>query len=309
MMKKKTQNTFLLILTAFIWGIAFVAQSEGGDAIGPFSFNCIRSFLGSVALLPVIRFLDHKKISSAPTNPIEKRKLLIGGITCGTIMFLATNLQQFGISLGTSAGKAGFLTACYIIFVPLIGILFGRKCGLHIWIGVILSVIGLYLLCIDKNLSFELSDILILLCAVCFAIHILVIDHFAPYVDGVRLSCMQFLICGILTVLPMIFCEIGFSFESAKQWYTSFLSHEAWISLLYAGILSSGVAYTLQIIGQKEVHPTVASLLLSLESVFAVIAGWLILGQRMTHKQLVGCALIFIAITLTHLTKAKKEVS
>lgn len=299
---KKIRNSILLIITALIWGIAFVAQSEGGKEVGPFSFNCIRSFIGGLVLIPVIKIIDKiNPENKKPKTSSEKKKLLLGGLCCGTALFFASTFQQLGIYMGTSAGKAGFLTACYILLVPVLGLFLGKRCGVNIWIGIVLTVIGLYLLCMSGSLSFQMSDLLVLICALLFAVHILVIDYFSPIVDGVRMSCIQFFVCGIWGIFPMFFSEMGHTAESIKLWLSNFYGLDAWISILYAGIFSCGVAYTFQIIGQNGLNPTVASMLMSLESVFSVVAGWIILNESMNARQLFGCALIFGAIILAQL--------
>lgn len=305
----KIRNSLILILTALIWGVAFVAQSVGGDSLGPYTFNCIRSFIGALVLIPVI-FIFSKNSQSPFTSKNKQRKFLIlGGLCCGACLFLGSTLQQLGLYLGASAGKTGFLTACYILLVPIIGLFFKNKCGINIWIGVVLTLIGLYMLCFDGSFSFKVADLLLLLCALFFAIHILVINYFSPLVDGIKLSCIQFFVCGILGLVPMFFSEMGHSFANIGTWAKVFTSPSAWIPILYAGIMSCGVGYTGQIIGQKGMNPTVASLLLSLESVFSVLAGWIILGETMGLKQLCGCGLIFIAIVLAQLpTKTGKNI-
>lgn len=302
----KQRNSILLILTAFIWGVAFVAQSEGGDAVGPYTFNCIRSLIGSAVLLPVIAILDKMKLTKRrPSTGKERNTLLAGGISCGVILCIASNLQQMGLYYGTSAGKAGFLTACYILLVPVLGLFLKKKCSLNIWIGVAVTLAGLYLLCMDDSFSIRFSDILLLLCALVFAVHILVIDHFSPLVDGVRMSCIQFFTAGVLSVIPMFFMDMKHSLSGIREWAPALTTADSWIPILYAGILSCGVAYTLQIVGQQGVNPTVASLLLSLESVFSVIAGWVILGEKMGGRELLGCALIFTAVILAQLPPVK----
>lgn len=296
------RNSFLLILTALIWGIAFVAQSEGGDAVGPYTFNCIRSLLGSAILVPVIALLDKLGLTSRkPATAAQKKTLLLGGVSCGIILCIASNLQQLGLYFGSSAGKAGFLTACYILLVPILGIFLKKKCGWNIWLGVALTLVGLYLLCMSGSFALQLSDVLLLLCALCFAFHILVIDHFSPLVDGVRMSCIQFLVAGLLSAIPMFFIDMGHSAAGIAAWAPALLSADAWLPILYAGILSCGAGYTLQIIGQQGVNPTVASLLMSLESVFSVIAGWVILGEKMGARELSGCVLIFCAVILAQI--------
>lgn len=304
-MSKTTRNQLLLILTALIWGVAFVAQSEGGDAVGAYSFNCIRSLIGAAVLVPVIFLLDKLGLTSRkPQTKEDKRVLWTGGICCGIVLCLASNLQQLGINFGTAAGKAGFLTACYIVLVPILGIFLKKKCTWNVWIGVALTVVGLYMLCINGSFSLQLSDILVLLCAFVFSLHILVIDHFSPLVDGVRMSCIQFLVSGLLSAIPMIFVELRPAGLSA--WAGSFVSVGAWIAILYAGVCSCGIAYTLQIIGQQNVNPTIASLLMSLESVFSVLAGWVILHQKLSTKELMGCLFIFIAVVMAQLPMKEK---
>ena len=301
-MKKQIRNSCLLVLTAIIWGVAFVAQSEGGSAVGSFSFNGIRSFIGAIVLLPVILLLDKMGLTSRrPKSKAEWKLLIKGGILCGLALFAASSLQQVGITMGTEAGKAGFLTACYILIVPLFGLFLKKKCGWNIWVGVVLTLGGLYLLCLKGGFSLRLSDLLIILCAVCFAIQILLVDHYSPLVDGVRLSMMQFLVTGILSIIPMIFTEMGLSKASIQAWAGAFTSVSAWIPILYAGVLSCGVAYTLQIVGQDGLNPTIASLLMSLESVFSVLAGALILKQYLNGQEILGCVLIFAAIALAQI--------
>ena len=301
-MSLKIRNSFLLMVAALIWGTAFVAQSEGADAIGPYAFNCIRSFIGTGALLVVIFVLDKLGMSKKkPVTKEEKKLLLKGGISCGIVLFIAGNLQQVGLYYGTSAGKAGFLTACYILLVPIIGIFLKKKCGWNIWIGVGLTLIGLYLLCMSGSLSLQFSDGLVLICALFFAIQILIVDYYSPLVDGVRLSCIQFVVCAVLGLIPTCCVDIGLSQESLQAWLPLLASWDAWGSLLFAGVMSSGVAFTLQIIAQNGLNPTVASLIMSLESVFAVLAGWLILQERMTGREIMGCVLIFGAIVLAQI--------
>ena len=297
-MKKETstlKNSLLLLLTATIWGVAFVAQSVSMDYIGGFTFNAIRNIIGAITLVPVILIFS-KQDPAADQNPADRQKarktLITGGICCGILLCLASNFQQFGIKY-TTVGKAGFITACYIIIVPIIGIFLKKKCSPFIWIAVLLSLGGLYLLCISPGEGFSIGkgDTLVLICAVVFSFHILTVDHFSPLVDGVKMSCIQFLVCGILSGIPALI------FENPN--ITDIL--QAWMPILYAGILSCGVAYTLQIVGQKGMNPTVASLIMSLESCISVIAGWLILGQNLSSREIFGCVLMFGAIVLAQL--------
>ncbi len=300
------RNSLILALTSFIWGISFVAQSEGGDAIGPYSFNCIRSFIGALFLVLIISITDKAGLTRKPENKTAKRTLLTGGVLCGIVLCIATNLQQMGIYLGTPAGKAGFLTACYILLVPILGLFLKKKCGINVWFAVAITLVGLYLLCIDGRFYIQLSDLLVMICAFCFSIHIMVIDYFSPKVDGLRMSCIQFFTVGVLTFLPMIFIDIR-KLGSFTLWLDGFTSLDAWIPLLYAGIFSCGIAYTLQIIGQKGVNPTIASLIMSLESVFSVLAGWILLKEKLSLKELSGCMLIFVAVVLAQLPTKKAE--
>lgn len=293
------KNSLLLLLAAVIWGIAFVAQSVGMDYVGGFTFNAVRSLIGSAVLVPLILIpgqnnSDNSETSEAAastTSGIQKRKdLIIGGISCGICLCLASNFQQFGIKY-TTVGKAGFITACYIVLVPIIGLFLGKKCSKFIWAAVAMALIGLYLLCITDGFSIGKGDLLVLVCAFLFSIHILVIDHFSPKADGVKLSCIQFLTCGILSAIPALILE--------HPQIPSILT--AWQPILYAGVMSCGVAYTLQIIGQKNMNPTVASLILSMESCISVLAGWIILGQQLSAKEILGCVIMFAAIILAQL--------
>ena len=302
--KMPLKNSLCLLLAAAIWGIAFVAQSVGMEYVGPFTFNGVRSLIGAAVLVPVIFLLNRSKDASATavsqaaelpatgatSSAYKTRDLWIGGIACGIALFAASNFQQFGIKY-TTVGKAGFITACYIVIVPIIGLFLKKKCSPFIWAAVVMALIGLYLLCITDGFSIGLGDVLVLVCAFLFSLHILVIDYFSPKADGVKLSCIQFLVCGILSMIPALVLE--------HPQISSILT--AWLPILYAGIMSCGVAYTLQIVGQKNVNPTVASLILSLESCISVLAGWVILGQKLSAKELLGCVIMFAAIILAQL--------
>ena len=291
----RPKNAFMLILTAFIWGTAFVAQSVGMDYLGPFTFNGVRSLIGVVALIPCIWLLQKLNDKSEPVTEERNRKdLLIGGISCGVLLFAASSLQQVGIQY-TTAGKAGFITAFYIVFVPVLGIFLGKKTGWKVWTAVILALAGLYFLCITEKFTIGKGDIFLFACAMVFSLHILVIDYFSPKVEGVKMSCVQFLVCGIIS-LPFMFL-----LETPRM---GAIVDAAW-PLLYAGVLSCGVAYTLQIIGQKNVNPAIASLILSLESCFSVLAGWVILGEKLSVRESIGCILMFAAIILAQLPDKK----
>lgn len=318
----KLRNTFFLFLTAMIWGAAFVAQSVSMDYIGPFTFICLRSVIGGLFLIPVIIVLDgiRRKSQNESANvvssentlhniemDIEKeekqrlswknKQLIEGGIVCGILLFFANCFQQTGIQY-TTVGKAGFITTFYIIIVPLIGLFFKKYCGILTWIGVVIALAGLYFLCITQKLTIQRGDALILCCSVLYAGQILAIDHYNPFVDGVKMSCIQFLTGGVLGAVFM------FLFENPSV--AMILSAAG--PILYTGIMSTGVGYTLQIVGQKELNPTVAALILSLESVFSALSGYVFLHQVLTTRELIGCVLMFIAIVLAQLPDIRRKV-
>lgn len=297
-MKQQIKSSLILLLTATIWGVAFVAQSVGMEYIGPFTFNAIRCVLGGLVLIPVILVLKKKKETGAENQEKEDKKTLwAGGIACGVILCIASNLQQFGI-MEASVGKSGFFTALYIVMIPVIGIFIGKRPGIKLWFCVALAVVGMYLLCMkDGSFTIERADIMLLLCALVFSVHILVVDYFSPKVDGVKMSCIQFLVCGVLSAVGMLFTE------------TPDISNiqAAWLPLLYAGLLSCGVGYTLQIVGQKGINPVIASLIMSLESVISALAGWVILGQVLSPKEILGCVLMFVAIIITQIPIGNKK--
>ena len=303
MNKTQVRNSFLLLLTAIIWGSAFVAQSVGMEHVEPFTFTFTRSIIGGVVLIPVIFVLRKTSIlKSDQTDVTKKIKGItkyewLGGICCGIALCAASNFQQIGM-LHTTVGKAGFITALYVVIVPILGLFLRKRVPALIWFCVVLSVAGLYLLCMPKGaFSLAQGDVLVLICALLFSFHILIIDYFSPKGDGVVISCIQFFVCGILSGIIMLFVENPtFANIMDAKW-----------SILYAGALSSGVAYTLQVVAQKGVNPTVASLILCLESVVAVLAGWIILGDKLTSRELAGCILMFVAIVLAQLPTPKKE--
>ena len=295
MKKRQARNSCLLLLTAIVWGMAFVAQSTGVEHVGPFTFNSVRNIIGGLVLIPVIMVI--RKINGEQRPFITKIEF-IGGVCCGIALFVASSLQQQGI-LYTTVGKAGFITALYVVIVPILGLFFRKKMTMLTWGCVALSVVGLYLLCMTGD-SFTLNrgDLMILICAAVFAVHILIIDYFSPKGDGVMMACIQFLTCGILAGIGMAFEQPTVAQVLGAKW-----------PILYAGILSCGVGYTLQIVGQKGVNPTVASLIMCLESVVAVIAGWLFLHEVLSVRELVGCVLMFVAIVVAQLpTKEVTEI-
>lgn len=291
MNKSNIKGNVILIITALIWGTAFVAQSVGMDYVGPFTFITARYIVGGLFLIPCIYLLDKmnkKTVKESSHN--DKKTLFVAGILCGIALFTASCFQQIGIQY-TTVGKSGFITSLYIVIVPMLGILFKKKVPAKVWISVVISLIGLYLLCMNEVFSISRGDFFILICAFCFSIHILIIDKYSSLVDGVRMSCIQFFVAGLLGIIPMLI------FENPQ--IKDILN--ACSPILYAGIMSSGVAYTLQIIGQRYTSPVLATLIMSLESVFAALSGWIILGEILSLKEFAGCCLVFAAIILAQL--------
>lgn len=299
--RSSLRSSMLLLLTAFIWGVAFVAQSEGMNYVGGFTFIGARYLIGGVVLLPYLIFMRKRNPEWKQLKTEEQKKQnrigIIGGICCGIALCVASSLQQFGIFY-TTVGKAGFITALYIVIVPLLGLFLKKKAGLHIWLSVIIAAIGMYLLCITEGFSIGKGDFLVLLCAVVFSFHILIIDYVSPKADGVLISCVQFFTAGLLGTILTVCYE--------RATISSLLA--AWAPILYAGVCSSGIGYTLQIVAQKDVEPTVASLLMSMESVFSMLAGWVLLGETLSGRELAGCLLVFAAIILAQLPMSELAV-
>lgn len=298
MKKAALRSSFLLFLAASIWGVAFVAQSVGMDYMGPFTFNGARFLLGSMVLLPLVIYRRKGKLKENRSFG-SRKDTLAGGVCCGLALCCAALFQQFGI-VYTTVGKAGFITTLYIIFVPIMGIFLKKKVPGKVWIAAVIAAVGMYLLCMSESLRLSRGDTYVFICAILFSVHILVIDYFSPKADGVELSCLQFLTAGMIgSVLALIF---------EKPTLSNFAG--GIVPLAYAGIMSSGVAYTLQVIGQKNLDPTVASLILSLESVVSMLAGWVILKQALNPRELFGCVLVFAAVILAQLPEKghrKKE--
>lgn len=290
------------IITAMIWGSSFVAQSTSTEHIGAFTFNAARSFVGFLALLVVVQiFRMVRKEPEIQQTPEEKKAgrkgLVLGGICCGIALALACNLQQLGMVAGASVGKTSFITTLYVVLVPICGLFLKKRVSPTVWISVLLAVAGLYCLCIKDSFSIAPSDLLVMLCAFGYTLHILVIDYFTQKVDGVKMSCIQFLSCAVLSAILMLIFE-----------------HPTWAditpcigSILYVGVFSSGVAYTLQILAQKDSNPTIVALLLSLESVFGAVSGAIFLHETMTGKELVGCVLMLIAVVLAQIEFPSKK--
>ena len=291
MNRKSLRGSLLLLLGSAIWGAAFVAQRVGMDHLGPFSFNGIRMLLAGIVMTPVAAFIDRKKGPDVRPDPKMQRK---AGLLCGVLLFVASSLQQMGL-VTTTAGKAGFITALYVVLVPVAAwLLLKKNPGRVIWLGVALAVVALWLLCMPAGGGFTLQsgDLLILGCAVAFTGQILCVDHYAPKVSGVKMARDEFLVTGALSLLIAVFTET-ITWEGIRG---------ALIPILYAGLMSGAVAYTLQIVGQRDTDPTVASLIMCLEAVFATLTGALILGEKMTVRETVGCVLMFVAVVLAQLS-------
>ena len=291
MNKKTLRGMLLLFLTATVWGVAFVAQSIGMNHLNAFAFNCIRNAIGVVVLSPVLLVTHHH-------THLFNKDLLIGGLVCGLALAIASNFQQLGIEHST-VGKSAFITTLYIVFVPIIGLLFKKKVSIQVWFSVALAMIGLFLLCMkDEAFVLGIGDIYLILCAIFFTIQIMCVDYYVQKVNGVALSIMQFAVTSVFSGICMICTEI-------PTWSDIV---DAAAPLLYAGGISCGIGYTLQIIAQKDVPATVASLIMSLESVIAALAGWVILHEVLSEKELLGCILVFAAVILTQipLKQAKK---
>ena len=286
MKKEQLKGIFQLLFATLIWGCAFVAQSVGMDHLGPMSFQAIRSSLAVLALLPVIFLMDRQP--GTYVSRWKSKSLWKTGVLCGFSLFVAQGLQQVGLQY-TEPGKAGFITAMYIVLVPVLGLGLGRRCGLNVWISVALAVAGLYLLSCVGVTKINTGDLLILGAAAAFAVQIVLIDVLAQQLDGLRLNCIQFLVVTVLSALTAAFTE-------APTWDGVLACA---LPLLYTGVLSSGAAFTLQILGQQHLPPEPASLIMSLESVFAVLAGWVLLSQTLTATEALGSALVFAGVLLS----------
>ena len=290
-MNSKVRQIVFPTLAALIWGTAFVAQSVSTDHVGPFTFNAARSIIAFFVLWAVAAVFKRVKLKQGePEVQGTRRELIIGGVCCGVVLAVAANFQQAGLA-DTAPGKAGFITALYVVLVPVLGIFLRRRASLPVWLGAVLAVAGLYLLCIKEGFGIEAGDLLVLCCAFVFALHIMVVDHFVQRVDGVLLSCVQFLTAGVVSLVLALCFE---TIDLAGLW-------KCILPILYVGVFSSGVAYTLQILAQKDSDPTVVSILLSLESVFSVLAGAIILGDKLSGREYIGCVLMFAAVILAQM--------
>lgn len=291
-MKKQLSGVIALLGATVIWGSAFIAQSVGMDKIGPFTFQAVRCFLAVVFLFPASALFSRgKPFWKSWADPALWRS----GIICGLALFAASSLQQIGL-VYTDAGKAGFLTAMYIVFVPFLGLFVGRKPGRNALLSLIPAIVGLYLLSCTSVSGINKGDVLLLLCAVAFSVQILLIDRHCAGLDGLKLNCIQALVVTVLSVPWALLTET----------VDASLIASCWLPLGYAGVLSMGVAYTLQIVGQKRVAPSAAALLMSLESVFAALFGWLLLHETMTRAEELGCVLVFAAVVISQLPEKKE---
>ena len=308
-MQKQIRGSLMLLLAALIWGSAFVAQSEGMEHVGAFTFAGVRFLIGAVVLLPVISIMKKSETGNGNLLEgyskergikgfIEQHKLLFtGSIFCGIALTFATNFQQQGIKYVSSVGKAGFITTLYIVLVPIFSLFIGKKIRKIIWVALAFSVTGLYFLCVTEKLTFELLDILLILCAAFFALQIMIVDHYVDRVNPVALSSLQFFVVGVIS------CILMFIFE--KPTLSGIIS--AIGPILYAGVLSSGVAFTLQVVAQKDLDPTLASMIMCLESVVSVLSGFLLLGQVLSYREVIGCISMFIGVILAQLPEKKAE--
>ena len=297
----KRSHIFMLLMASVLWGTTFVAQAIGADLVGPYTYLAGRSWIAVAFLTPVVhafdRFHDRRGTDNRrPRTSQERRTLLLAGCAAGTVLFAASAAQQIGVAY-TTASKAGFVTALYVVLVPVLSIFLGRRPSAQIWACVALALTGMYLLCIKPGvLRLELGDAYELACALLFAVQILVVARFSPLVDGVRLSRTQFFVVAVLSTVLMLAVETP-TWQSVRA---------ALPAIAYAGILSSGIAYTLQILGQENVNPTIASLVMSLESVFSALSAWLILGDRLSPRELLGSALMFTAIVFSQIERKPK---
>lgn len=305
MRSQKMLGTAMLLLAALVWGCSFTAQAVGMEFVGPYTLQAVRLLLGSAVLAPIVAWrAGQRKKAGVQTSPAQKKRAIIGGACCGVILALAANLQQVGMNVmqnadqANVAGKAAFITAMYVLIVPLVSVVMGKKLGRRTLIAAVMGAVGLYLLCIQGGgFALGVGDPIVMMCALGFAAHIMVIDHFAD-VDGVLLSCLQFLVAGVISAAVMFAVE-------QPTWKAVL---DCWLPIGYMGVMSCGVAYTLQIVGQKYVAPAAASLLMSMESVFSVLCGMLVLREIPSAREAMGCIVMMAAILLCQLPERKKAV-
>ena len=291
--EQKILGFFMLFLTAFIWGVAFVAQSVGMDHIGPYTFNASRLLLGAAVTMPwaFMELKKQKKLEEDKEIYIKKRNSSFkAAALCAIVFFLAVNLQQFAL-ITSPVANVSFLTTLYILVIPVIGMFLGKKHGWNIWLAIVIAVVGMYLLCIEEGMVLAKGDILAFICAIMFALQILVVDHYVSKSYVIVISCMQNLFAGLMSLVFMLIFE-GINVGGIK---------EAWLPVVYTGVFSTGLAYTTQMIGQKYTKPTVASLIMSLESVIAAIAAWVLLSQALSLREILGCSFVFIGVIIAQI--------
>ncbi len=291
MVKTNYKSIAMLFLTALIFGTTFVAQQQGMDYIGPFTYITARSVIGAIFLFISALLFDKADKGSTDFSfrnslkRFQNKNLVVGGVLCGIVMFTATSFQQVGL-MYTTVGKAGFLTSLYIVIVPIFGLIFRKKVHKIIWFCVAIAVVGMYFLCMTDDFSISIGDFLVFMCAVMFSVHFMLLDKYSPIVDCVRMSCIQFVVCGLISLVTSVMFET-ITLEGIIA---------AWFPIMYAGVFSSGIAFTLQSLAQRDTSPFVASLIVSLESVVSVLAGFVLLGETLTTREITGCVLIFVAI-------------
>jgi drug/metabolite transporter (DMT)-like permease len=290
------KSNLLLLLTAVIWGFAFVAQRAGMEFIGPFTFNSARFTLGSLSLIPLLLINQRRKFEKERFLPLNDKKLLYGGLSAGTVLFLGATFQQSGL-VYTDAGKAGFITGFYVILVPILGLFINQKTSLLTWLGAIVAIVGLYFLSVNETFDINIGDILVLIGAFFWAIQILVIGHYSTRVDPFQLAFSQFVVCAVFSFIVALISE------------TIILQNIllAYLPILYAGLFSVGIAFTIQVVAQREAHPANAAIIMSLEAVFAVIGGWMILNESIPMRGLFGCWLMLIGMILSQLYLFKRK--
>ncbi len=287
MESNKLRYDFILLLAAVIWGFAFVAQRVGMDYIGPFTYTAVRFTLGTIVLIPLLLFRKHEPFKGAPLSRSSRVRIIVLQFLLGMILFGGISFQQYGLQF-TTAGNAGFITGLYVVFVPVVALFFGQKNKLTIWVGMALTIIGLYFLSVSENFTINRGDYFVAVCALFWTVHVLVVGYLAPKTDPIRTAFIQFLICSVLSWI------VAFGWENVQ---TGAILN-AYIPVLYGGIMSVGIAYTLQIVAQQHAHPAYASIILSLEALFAVIGGWLILSEPMTSRIILGCCLMLAGMVV-----------
>ena len=295
---KKYYSAFMMLMAAAIWGFGFSSQKVA-SALAPFTMSAVRTILAGLFLIPVIMISDRATRSERHLFSKKNRRFvdfnrteLVGGIVCGTVLTVAQALQQYGINGGTDAGKSAFITALYVLFVPIIGLFLRRRSPINVWVSVAIAVVGFWLLCIKQDFTVDVSDLLVLLCAIIFALHIICIDRFSPQCDGIRLSCVQFFVAFVLSTAVALIIENPIAFDVIGEYFPQ---------LFYLGVCSSGIAFTLQIVAQKNVHPAAAAVILSLESVFGVVGSALFLKEVMQTREYIGCIIVFFAVILSQI--------